>query len=637
MAKKNKTGRMPLPQAFRLAFRAVKLYWELEPWYAIVTLLEMAVTTLSPYVTIWFSAQLINELSGPRDPQRLTILALLTLLLGAGLTLIGGLLSRWRAYEIRALDRKEGIIFPDKMMDMDYADVDRQAVYELYYQIRQNSMYRGYGLYLAEYRLEEGVRALLRLAGGVSLSVSLFTAVVPSDSPVAFLNSPLCPPLVLLGLLAVSFLSVWCKRHLDDYIRQYNEKGKAGNRFFAFFGFRAVFDKGRAADHRIYDQYPNVCSPYLKRDRSFTPGGAMAKYERGPGGAWLFLGAVFSAALTGAIYVYACLKAWGGAFGVGSVTQYVGAITGLFAGLSALLTAVEKIRTNAQIALVPIFEFLDIPNKMYQGSLTTEKRSDRQYEVEFRDVSFKYPGADTWSLRHVSMKFRVGERLAIVGENGSGKTTFIKLLCRLYDPTEGTILLNGIDIRKYNYDDYIGVFSVVFQDFQLFALPLGENVAGRKEYDRERAEQCLKDAGFGDRLAGLAQGLDTYVEKTLSPDGVEFSGGEKQKIAIARALYKDAPFLILDEPTAALDPLAEAEIYEKLDAIVGDKTAVYISHRLSSCKFCDEIAVFDKGGIVQQGSHQALLDDAGGKYAQLWNAQAQYYVENKDGQDGGES
>ncbi len=630
---KNKTEQMSMGQAFRLTLRANKLGCDLEPGYAIATALEMVVTTLSPYVTIWLSAQLINELAGARDPQRLTTLALLTLLVGAGLTLLGGLLSRWQSYEYRALQRKSLVIFPNKMMDMDYADVDRQAVYELYYKIQQNAGYRAFGLYMARYRLEKGIRALLRVTGGVSLSVSLFTTVVPSDSPVAFLNSPLCPLVVVLCLLEVSLLSTWCVKHNEDYIRHSSEEGTAGNRFFGFFGFRVPLETGRAVDHRMYDQYPNVCSPYLKRDMTFSPDGTMAKFTRGPGGAWCFLGEVFSAALTGIIYVYVCLKAWGGAFGVGSVTQYVGAITSLFVGLADLLKAVEDIRTNAQVGLVPIFEFLDIPNKMYQGSLTTEKRSDRQYEVEFRDVSFKYPGTDTWSLRHVSMKFRVGERLAIVGENGSGKTTFIKLLCRLYDPTEGTILLNGIDIKKYNYDDYIGVFSVVFQDFQLFSLPLGENVAGRKDYDREKAERCLKDAGFGDRLAELSQGLDTYLNKVLSPDGVQFSGGEQQKIAIARALYKDAPFLILDEPTAALDPMAEAEIYEKLDAIVGDKTAVYISHRLSSCKFCDEIAVFDKGGIVQQGSHQALLDDAGGKYAQLWNAQAQYYVEQKDAQE----
>ena len=263
---------------------------------------------------------------------------------------------------------------------------------------------------------------------------------------------------------------------------------------------------------------------------------------------------------------------------------------------------------------------------MYQGSLTTEKRADRNYQVEFRDVSFRYPGSDRWALRHVNIKFRIGSRLAVVGPNGSGKTTFIKLLCRLYDPTEGEILLNGIDIRKYRYQDYIGIFSVVFQDFQLLALPLGENVAGAAAYDRDRAARCLADAGFEARLDAMPKGLDTSLYKDLDKDGVEISGGEAQKIAIARALYKDAPFIVLDEPTAALDPIAEAEIYARFDAIAGDKTAIYISHRLSSCKFCDEIAVFDQGAIVQTGSHDALVADAAGLYHKLWHAQAQYYT-----------
>ena len=326
--------------------------------------------------------------------------------------------------------------------------------------------------------------------------------------------------------------------------------------------------------------------------------------------------------------LFVCLKAWAGAFGVGSVTQYVGAISSLFLGISDLLEQFGTMQANSEF-LKTAFEFLDIPNKMYQGSLTTEKRSDRQYEVEFQDVSFQYPGTEIWALRHVSMKFKVGERLAVVGMNGSGKTTFIKLLCRLYDPTEGKILLNGIDIRKYKYDDYINIFSVVFQDFKLMALTLGENVAGSKQYDREAVTLSLKNAGFADRMERIPKGLETYLYKDLEKDGVEVSGGEAQKIAIARALYKDAPFIILDEPTAALDPIAEAEIYSKFNEIVGDKTAIYISHRLSSCKFCDEIAVFHNGSVVQQGTHESLLADESGKYYELWNAQAQYYTEEE--------
>ena len=224
------------------------------------------------------------------------------------------------------------------------------------------------------------------------------------------------------------------------------------------------------------------------------------------------------------------------------------------------------------------------------------------------------------------MKFKIGNRLAIVGENGSGKTTFIKLLCRLYDPTEGQILLNGIDIRKYDYRDYMDVFAVVFQDFQLLSQPLGDNVACGREYDAERVKQCLIDAGFGDRLETLPDGLNTYLYKDFGEDGINISGGEAQKIAIARALYKDAPFIILDEPTASLDPIAEAEIYAKFNDISGNKTAIYISHRLSSCKFCDEIAVFHGGAIIQQGTHAELVADETGKYHELWHAQAQYYI-----------
>ena len=213
-----------------------------------------------------------------------------------------------------------------------------------------------------------------------------------------------------------------------------------------------------------------------------------------------------------------------------------------------------------------------------------------------------------------------------MGENGSGKTTFIKLLCRLYDPQQGQILLNGIDIRKYNYRDYMNIFSVVFQDFRLLSQTIGANVAGSADYDRARAEKALIDAGFGERLETLPKGMDTMLYKNFDDEGVEPSGGEAQKIAIARALYKDAPFIILDEPTAALDPIAEAEIYEKFNEISGDRTAIYISHRLSSCKFCDEIAVFDKGMVIQQGKHEDLLKDPDGKYSELWNAQAQYYT-----------
>ena len=331
-------------------------------------------------------------------------------------------------------------------------------------------------------------------------------------------------------------------------------------------------------------------------------------------------------ALRFGVYLLLIAAALRGNLSVGSIAQYVACIM-------LLLTAVSEIVSSGQLALLNhtylkrYFSYFDLPNPMYQGTLSVEKRTDEQYDVEFRDVSFRYPNTETYALRHVSLKFKAGEKLAVVGMNGSGKTTMIKLLCRLYDPTEGVILLNGVDIRKYDYDEYLSLFSVVFQDFRLFSFSLGQNVAASADYDAARVTRCLQEAGFGKRLAELPNGLATGLYQDFDRNGIEISGGEAQKIALARALYPHAPFIVLDEPTAALDPVSEYETYRKFSEIAAGKTAVYISHRLASCRFCDEILVFDGGRIVQHGTHDALLAEKDGVYASLWHAQAQYYTE----------
>jgi len=324
------------------------------------------------------------------------------------------------------------------------------------------------------------------------------------------------------------------------------------------------------------------------------------------------------------IYAYAGMQAWLGIITIGSVVAYASSME-LFAGAVARLAVTMGHLKTAALYAADYREFTGLGRRKYEGTIPVEKRQDDRFSVAFENVSFRYPGSDEYVIRNLNLKLEIGEKLAIVGRNGSGKTTFIKLLCRLYDPTEGEILLNGIDIRKYRYDNYLALFSVVFQDFKLLSQPLGQNVAAAEDYDRTRAEECLRKAGFGQRLAELPKGLDTCLYREFEDDGVEVSGGEAQKIALARVLYQDAPFIVLDEPTAALDPEAEAEVYTKFNDIVEDKTAIYISHRLSSCRFCDEIAVFDHGRVVQQGNHDALVE-AEGKYQALWEAQAQYYA-----------
>ena len=520
--------------------------------------------------------------------------------------------------------RKE-ILFCKKAMSMDFADADRQETRDLRAQIAQNENWSGLGLMNAAIVYKEMVKGVIGILGGVALTVDLFAMPVPeSAGNLRILNSPLFILLFAAVLIGISMLAGFLYGKVASCNTRLTRDATFGNRVLTYI---CTFpsNKNNRLDIRIYNQQPLISRAYSDNNTVFSADGSFGRAARGPMGLCSALAVSISAVTTGFVYVFTCLKAWAGAFDVGSVSQYVGAATALASSVYALLEAYGDMKANTE-HLETTFRYLDLPNAMYQGSLTTEKRADRNYQVEFKNVSFKYPGSETWALRNVSMKFQIGKRLAIVGENGSGKTTFIKLLCRLYDPQEGEILLNGIDIRKYRYDDYMGVFSIVFQDFQLLSQSLGSNVAGCKDYDEKRVTQALVDAGFGPRLHTLPKGLDTQLYKDYGEDGIEVSGGEAQKIAIARALYKDAPFIILDEPTAALDPMAEAEIYAKFNEISGDKTAIYISHRLSSCKFCDEILVFDRGSIIQQGTHEALLEQSSGKYAQLWNAQAQYYT-----------
>lgn len=252
------------------------------------------------------------------------------------------------------------------------------------------------------------------------------------------------------------------------------------------------------------------------------------------------------------------------------------------------------------------------------------------YTIEFHDVSYRYLKAEKDAVSHLNMTLHPGEKLAVVGLNGAGKTTMIKLLLRLYDPTEGYITLNGTDIRRFRREDYYRLFSPVFQDVEIFAFPMAENISMKtpEDTDRKRAEDAAFEAGLQEKILSLHKGIDTELLKIVDEEGVDLSGGEKQKLALARALYKAAPVVVLDEPTSALDALAEQQLYERFDHMIGKKAAVYISHRLASTRFCDHVAMFMDGAMVEYGSHEELMEK-GGEYAHMFEMQAQYYQEEQ--------
>ena len=303
---------------------------------------------------------------------------------------------------------------------------------------------------------------------------------------------------------------------------------------------------------------------------------------------------------------------------VSGFTQWV---TGIFSGLGEL--------HQQSLDLSAMREFLEEPELFrFEDGKPLPVKEERLYTLELRDVSFRYPGADHDTLSHVNLTIHPGEKLALVGKNGAGKTTLIKLLCGLYDPTEGQVLLDGEDIRQYNRRDYYKHFSAVFQQFSVLAGTMAENVAqtNSEKVDLPRMWDCLERAGIADKVRELPQKENTHLGREVYLDGIDLSGGQMQRLMLARALYKDAPVVVLDEPTAALDPIAESDLYQKYSDLTGNRTSVYISHRLASTRFCDRILLIENGGIAEEGTHEELLS-RGGRYAYLFDIQSKYYKE----------
>ncbi len=322
-------------------------------------------------------------------------------------------------------------------------------------------------------------------------------------------------------------------------------------------------------------------------------------------------------------YLFVCLKAITTAISIGQFTQYIGVFRQFNMSLKLCMEAIGQMQLKTSY----LSYYLDYIKKGNQFETGTKQISPRfNHTITFHNVSFSYPNSDTYVLRNVSCTLEGDNKYAIVGRNGAGKTTFIKLLCRLYDVSEGEIKLDGINIKEYDYTSYLNHFAIVFQDFALFAMSLKENIASQEEVNLERLQQCLAQVDMDDFIKQQEKGLDTLLYQDMG-DGIGVSGGQAQKLAIARALYKDSPIVILDEPTAALDPISEYEIYKQFNTMVKEKMSLYISHRMSSCQFCDQILVFDDGHLSQEGSHEQLMAQEG-VYASLWNAQAKYYNES---------
>ncbi len=603
--------------------KAMSLIHSLTPALIPIYIFRAIFDSVSPYVNIYLSGLVIDMLAMGAEFKELLKWTVVTVVVEFLLLVASRLLRKY-------LDLEEYTMFQlklrntetQKALSLDYNVLEDPEFHKLNQKREDFYMVGGHSVREYARLLSEMTANVISFLCAISLSLSLFFAVGKGKGVRGFVCSPIAA--IIIIVLLVANIAVAIKSSNWIYTERAERLGSITKamRKYMYYMNHIFFDYHVGKSIRLFKMQKLLekeGEEFVQVTDEFT--NTLCKKLILP----QLLSEIVVWTLNIGIYLFVGLRAIFGMFGVGALTRYIRCISRMTSAVDGAMKNANRMLVSAE-AVRLYFDYMEKPSDMYKGTLTVEKRDDNDYMVEFRDVSFKYPNTEKYALRHINMKFKVGEKLAVVGMNGSGKTTFIKLMCRLYDPTEGEILLNGVNIQKYDYQEYMSIFSVVFQDFKLFAFTLGQNVATSMEYDKKRVEECLRKANFGKRLEHFGNGIETYLYRDFEKNGVEISGGEAQKIALARALYKNAPFIILDEPTAALDPIAEAEIYSDFNHIVGDKTAVYISHRLSSCRFCDRIVVFDQGSIVQQGSHEELVLDTKGKYHELWHAQAQYYT-----------
>lgn len=601
---------------------AIKLFKEADKNAFIFSLLTSFLEYPIKFFAVYFSAQITAFIAMGEQPQRIMKSAVLLAVSVFVLTVVLRALQFECEKSIDMLYSHEHKVLSSIVTGKDYVTLEKPDFKEnlkRYQTIMQNNGGSVWGIFTGMTNIITGVFGLVF---SFILLAPSFKGLLTFDNS-TFLTSWEFALIVLFGVIlsavATALLSnSYSKKilSLEDFYRgTYAE-------FVYWFTYPDQYKSGK--DIRIYDSAGTVIQNYRAHVKKMIDhGNAYAKLQP-----YLQASEAFGVIITALVMGFVAVKAWGGMLKADDLMRLVGTVPMLTAAIGQLGQIPFVVNWSlANIGyLRKVYEY---PDEMYKGTLPTEKRDDNQYDIEFKNVSFKYPGSDAYALKNVSLKLKIGEHLAFVGHNGSGKSTFIKLLCRLYDPTEGEILLNGINIKKYDLTEYMALFGVVFQDFSLFSVPLSQNVTTSMDFDRVRLLLCLERAGISERVKELKYKEETVLYKDFDDEGVEISGGEAQKIAIARALYRDAPFVVLDEPTAALDPVSEFEIYKRFNSFTDGKTAVYISHRLSSCRFCDKIVVFKKGRIVQTGSHETLLADESGQYSALWNAQAKYYITDK--------
>lgn len=573
-----------------------------KPGFLVVYILDIIVKSISPFINIVFPKFLIEELMGVRSIN--------VLILYVACIVLGNFILHYLSAFLQETINKNyyddfskyfDAMLGRKIMQLPYQSTEDKEVLE-----RIQKAKDGLGTYSG------GI-------GGIASSVSQIIThffVLTGTLSLLIISAPWVFAIVAICVLINFFLNV---QNNNIQIKHY-KKLSEHNRGFDYVLFN-LSDIRYGKDFRLYHAEDMM----LRQANEFNENIARIGRNQAKESLLCIQGTKVVMALRElGTYLYLGFMGLHGAISIADFIMLVNASNSFGDSLNAVITQFQELLKKAVFA----FEYVDFMKiNLWEEDGVLLCKQQKEHTIEYRNVTFSYPGTERKVLDNVSVKIMPGEKISIVGMNGAGKSTFIKLLCRLYKVDSGEILIDGVNVNDYTYCEYLKLLSIVFQDFMLVNFSIKENIALGKSNEilDDEIIPLIKRVGLADKVASLPMGVRTPVFKYYDKSGFEPSGGEQQKIAIARALYKDAPIVILDEPTAALDPVSEAEIYEQFNDMVSGKTAIFISHRLSSCRFCDRILVFENGKIVENGTHEELVKMADGIYATMYQTQAQYY------------
>mgnify|MGYP002510915481 FL=1 len=595
------------------------------PSYLPMRVIQLVLQIFAPFLISVFPALILDELTAHNNLQKLLLLTLVTVFLGGISGLMDYLLRRRLSQDAFVINQKIELSINEAFIRMDYEKLEDQKVQELSQLARDTNNHAS--------SLESMISTFFSMIGqcislvgmAAILSRLLFTdgKVEKISGVVGWLakNSVIC----LLIALALCLISSRMNGLLLKVYERYDKKFAALGREYKYYG-QLARDEIYVKDirtFRLYNLINRRIEHYCQRNKKLMDEVNIPEiFTDMTGNLMMALELVI-------VYAMVSSKVLMGVISIGEFYLYISAITQVI----SLVRAVFENKNSIDRCLMYQQAYCKI-EELAEKSIWIKEREEIHKEcgntLVFEHVTFAYPGTDKQVIDDVSFTLHPGEKLALVGRNGAGKTTLVKLMLGLYKPQKGRILWNGQEIGKLPYEEYINNFSAVFQDFKLIASSIAENVAMEEVWDEEKVKKSLYDAGFSSRLASLKEGVFTQLFGNFNQESVNLSGGEAQKIAIARAFYKEAPILILDEPTAALDPIAEQDIFIVIRKKLQGQSAIFISHRLSSCRICDRILVLDNGKILQDGSHNVLAAK-NGLYQTMWKAQKGFYMEEENG------